>query len=133
MRKVNNVNRKEVESFEKIEAQLRKIYEEISILSKKKPDDAINEFKLEIINKIIKECNKILKNDEPFKDFENFDKALIPSNSDVVVILSQYIGCFEKVRSENTTEGMVNNFYWLIDNKQSSIRSSPPKQIGYNK
>ena len=127
------MNKKEVESFEKIEAQLRKMYEEISMLSKKKQDDAINEFKLEIINKIIEECNKILKNDKPFEDFEKFNEALIPSNSDIVVILSQYIGCFEKVRSENTVENMVNEFFWLIDNKQSSIRSSPPKQIGYNK
>ena len=127
------MNKKEVESFEKIEAQLRKMYEEISMLSKKKQDDAINEFKLEIINKIVKECNKILENNRPFEDFKEFDKALIPSNSDVVVILSQYIGCFEKVRSENTVENMLNEYFWLIDNKQSKIRSSPPKQIGYNK
>ncbi len=127
------MNGKEVENFEKNEAKLRKIYEEISILSKKKPDDAINEFKLEVINKIIRECNKILKNDKPFKDFEKFDKDLIPSNSDAVVILSQYIGCFEKVRSENTVEDYGDTFYWLIDNEKSNIRSSPPKQIGYNK
>ena len=127
------MNKKEVENFEKNEAQLRKIYEEMTILSKKKPDDAINEFKLEIINKIIEECNGILKDNKPFKDFKKFDKDLVPSNSDVVVILSQYISCFEKVRSENSVENMVNEFYWLIDNKKSNIRTSRPKQIGYNK
>jgi hypothetical protein len=42
------MNRSNVDIFEKLSGQLLSIYEEISLLSKKNPNDAVNEFKLKI-------------------------------------------------------------------------------------
>ena len=66
-----------------------------------------------------------------FDDFSIFNTDLLPSNSDVVFILSQYIGCMEKLRSENIEN--YGDWYWVINGKQSEIRTAPPKKISYNK
>lgn len=39
----------EVSEFERLQAQLQSVYIEVGNLSKKKPDDALNEFKLGLI------------------------------------------------------------------------------------
>lgn len=126
------MNKKEIELFEKTEAQLRSVYDEMVVVSRKKTDDIVNDFKLNLINKIVEQCNNILKNNnKPFDDFNLFNTDLLPSNSDVVFILSQYIGCMEKLRSENIEN--YGDWYWVINGKQSEIRTAPPKKISYNK
>lgn len=60
-----------VSFFEKTQAQLQGLFDEIGTLSKKKPDDAINKFKLKIINPILSQANDLLdKEYKPFSDFE---------------------------------------------------------------
>lgn len=39
--------------FGKIEAQLQALHDEVGLLSKKKPDDAVNKFKLTLINQVL--------------------------------------------------------------------------------
>jgi hypothetical protein len=51
------MNREQIESFEKLHNQLFGMYEEISLLSKKNPNDAINKFKLKYINKLLIDSN----------------------------------------------------------------------------
>ena len=48
------MKKQEIDTFEKLSGQLIGIYEEISLLSKKSPNDAVNKFKLKFINKITK-------------------------------------------------------------------------------
>lgn len=93
-RKLTDINK-----FNKIQEQLEALHEEIGILSKKKPDDAVNEFKLEFINQVLREANAALdENYLPFADFTTFDKDNLPTNSDVVMILAQYLKCFRRQR-----------------------------------
>lgn len=118
----------DIELFEKVENQLIGLYTEVSVLSKKKPDDAINLFKLKIINSVITHANNILGDERPFTDFESFDADAIPSNSDVVVTVSQYINCMEKVRSDNITY-YANKWFWVKEGRRTEIRTAPPKKI----
>src|SRR5688572_22225097 len=91
---------KEVDFFEKVRAQLQELHNEISVLSKSKPDNPINKFKLTFINDKLGEANCILKGEfKPFKDFTLFDVDELPTNSDVILILSQYLDCLEAFRS----------------------------------
>ncbi|WP_025872704.1 hypothetical protein [Methylobacillus glycogenes] len=101
------MNRNDVNNFEKISGQLLSIYEEISLLSKKNPNDAINKFKLKFINTIIAESNLFISSNGnylPYDDFTSFDEDDIPQNSDVVFILAQYLQCLEKLRADNVTK-----------------------------
>lgn len=96
------MNRKDVDVFEKLSGQLISTYEELSVLSKKSPSDALNKFKLKFVNSLLAESNVFLTDRyRPFLNFQVFDVDDIPQNSDVVFILAQYIQCFEKLRADN--------------------------------
>lgn len=123
------LNRDNISLFEKLLTQLEGLYNEVALLSKKKPDDAINLFKLKFINKVLLEVNVLLgEKYKPFQDFELFEEDTIPTNSDVVMILSQYLNCMEEMRSENIT-GAFGYWYWIIDGKESNIQTAHPKKI----
>src|SRR5436190_1466882 len=92
----------DVDKFEKVKAQISQLHSEVSLLSKGKSDNLINKFKLKFINEKLTGANAVLKGEfKPFKDFDVFDDAELPSNSDVVLILSQYLDCLEAWRCAN--------------------------------
>ena len=74
------MNKDRVNVYEKLFGQLLSIYEEISLLSKKNPNDAVNKFKLRFINNLLLKSNEFLdENYRPFDDFEQFDEDDIGS------------------------------------------------------
>jgi hypothetical protein len=132
------MNRANVDTFEKISGQLLSIYEEISLLSKKNPSDAVNKFKLKFVNKLLSQSNDYLgEMYKPFDDFDSFDEDDIPQNSDVVFILSQYLQCFEKQRSDNVVI-RNGNWFWRVIGEATDkvdedgmvlIRTVKPKKL----
>ncbi|MEH1856477.1 MAG: hypothetical protein V7L21_00360 [Nostoc sp.] len=116
------MNRKDVDKFEKLSGQLQSIYEELSVLSKKSPNDAVNKFKLKFINQLLNDSNGFIEEKyRPFKGFSEFDTDDVPYNSDVVFILSQYLQCFEKMRADNVKEQLKNAWYWVVDAEGNEI------------
>ncbi|WP_292740858.1 hypothetical protein [Nostoc sp. JL31] len=94
------MKRKDVDEFEKLSGQLQGIYEEISVLSKKSPNDAVNKFKLNFINQLLNGSNGFLEEKyRPFKEFSEFDTDDVPQNSDVVLMLSQYVAAMKQFKS----------------------------------
>lgn len=123
------MTKQEVDNFEKLQAQLEGLHNEISALSKKSQNDALNKFKLKFVNKIISDSNELLGNDyKPFSDFDTFDENDLPSNSDAAMMLTQYLSCFEKLRVDNVKQDL-GRWYWIIDGKQSDIKTVMPKKI----
>jgi len=132
------MKRVEVDTFEKLVGQLMSVYEELAILSKKKPNDGINEFKLKFTNNLLARANQFLgDNYAPFDDFEVFDEAAVPTISDVVFILSQYLQCFEKYRADNV-EILGESWFWTVDPEPGDeptrdgkvyIRTVAPKRL----
>ena len=55
------MKRADVDIFEKLTAQLGSLYQEISTLAKKSPNNAINTFKLKFVNGTLSQCNKLLR------------------------------------------------------------------------
>jgi hypothetical protein len=118
-----------ISKFEKTNAQLEGIFIEIGTLSKKKPDDATNKFKLKYINQIISEANEILgEKNLPFIDFKQFKEEDLPTNSDIVMILSQYLNCLEKLRADNII-AWSGGWYWVQNKQRTEIRTSAPQKI----
>lgn len=127
--KGEDVKEEEIILFEKLQGQLEGFYDEMSIMSKKSSNDGVNKFKLKFINQLFSELNTFLKDDyKPFKEFIKFDEDELPTNSDVVLILSQYLNCMEKLRGDNIIEYMQ-DWYWKVNNEKSFIRTAPPKKI----
>ena len=129
------MERKEIDIHEKLGGQFHGLHDELSLLSKKKPQDAVNPFKLKFINVLLEQANDFLGDSyRPFSDFTKFDLDDLPQNSDVVFILSQYIQCFEKLKADNVvfTSG---RWYWQSQQPQKgktvdeTITTVPPKRL----
>lgn len=119
---------KQVDSFLKLQPQLKSAYDESSLLSKKKPTESFNEFKLKFVNSILSRANDILgKKYKPFPgEFNSFDKDDMPNNSDVVFILSHYLTSLEKLRCDNIKQDHTYGWFWLIDGKTSGVKTDRP-------
>jgi hypothetical protein len=117
----------EVDALERILMQLMGMHEEISHLSSKHPDDAINKFKLKFINQLIFEANKVLTEENlPLAGFSKFDEDDLPTNSDVVFIISSYLNSLEQLRSNNILMD-YDKWYWEVDGKKYLKQTYPPK------
>jgi hypothetical protein len=131
------MNSVEINQFEKIQGQLEGLLSEVTVLSKKSPNDGVNKFKLKFINEIISNGNEVLgKGYKPLDSFEQFDEDDLPSNSDVTFILSQYLNCFEKLRADNIYREQQYDgnkyfyeWYWTQGKNKSKIKTAPPKKI----
>lgn len=124
---------KHIEEFEKTLSQIEALHEELSIISKKAPNDVLNKYKVNLVNAIISRANKLLRADLlPFSDFEAFDNVDLPSNSDVVMMLKQYIACLEKERENNIVRNYA-DWYWVINGKETLNKTYPPQKLGKEK
>lgn len=128
------MKRAEIDIIEKLMAQLGSLYQEMSALAKKSPNDAINTFKLQFVNGCLVKCNEFLgRQYRPFSEFNVFSSDDMPSNSDVTFILSQYIACTEKLRADNIYM-LYGSWYWKIEganpeDREGRIETTPPKKL----
>ena len=112
----------DIDTFIKLVKQIKNLIAEFSVLSKRKPDDAVNKFKIKLINPVLEVANYFVndKKYKPFADFELFNEDELPTNSDVLVILSQYSACLEKYH-EDAIRYHDYKYYWLVNGKLSDI------------
>ncbi|MFL5352284.1 hypothetical protein [Archangium sp.] len=123
------MTRADVDKFEKLKAQLDGLYQEMSLLARKSPNDAVNEFKIKLVNATLVGCNALFGSQyRPYPEFEAFSTDDMPSNSDVTVILSQYIECAEKFRADSIDDSF-DVWYWRVDGEEESVRTAPPKKL----
>jgi hypothetical protein len=126
------MTKQEVDTFVKTQVQLDGLYLEISALSKKSQNDALNKFKLKFVNQLLVEANNLLgEKNKPFSDFDIFNENDIPTNSDAAMMLAQYLNCYEKFRADNIIkeEKFPHNWFWKIDGNISEIRTKMPKNL----
>ncbi|MGR9402698.1 hypothetical protein ACU8M5_23525 [Rhizobium leguminosarum] len=120
----------DIEKLEKLLGQLQGLHAEISALARKSPNDALNPFKLKLINKVLDAGNEVLGDDyRPFDDFEKFESDDVPSNSDVTVVLGQYMEEAERYRSDNV-KSTAGSWFYVVNGDASDVRAGPPSKIG---
>ena len=120
----------DVWEFEKLEQQLHSFLAEISELSKKKPNDGLNKFKLKFINSTLDGLNKLIGEHRPFAEFETFNVDDLPTNSDVVVILAQYATATYNFRRDHTAEENY-KWHWILRGKRSDLTTERPEHFRY--
>ena len=81
------------------------------------------------INSVLDEANKLLMGRYmPLKGFNNFDVDELPSNSDIVFVLMQYLMCMEQLRSDNIVFDL-GEWFWKIDGELTDVRTGQPKKL----
>jgi hypothetical protein len=125
-------NKDDIEDLEKIIGQLQGAHSEISQLAKKSPNDSLNKFKLNLINKVVERANKVLGTKyRPFPDFEQFDSDDVPTTSDVTMVLAQYMEETERYRSDHVRWSSSNhNWHYVVDDRATSIEARAPTKVG---
>jgi chloramphenicol O-acetyltransferase len=102
----------------------------ISLLAKRSPNDAVNAFKLKLINEVLQTGNEVLGDSyKPFTDFSLFDVDDLPSNSDVTVVLTQYIQEAEGYKANNIMYSDYKLVY-KVNGSPSKVEATRPKQWG---
>jgi hypothetical protein len=123
------MKREQVDAFEKTQAQMAALHDEVAALARKAPNDAVNKFKLGLINKVVQAANALLGDSyRPFADFASFDENNVPTTSDVTLILAQYLNCLEKYRADNI-HYEHGYWQWRTSDHGESIRTAPPKKL----
>jgi hypothetical protein len=122
------IKREKVERLERLIGQLEGAYNEIAALAKKSPNDGVNVFKINLVNRIVEQCNGFLPQDYmPVRDFANFDVDSVPSNSDVTFVLSQYLQALERFRADNIKMEMGSWYYDLAEGGEDIPAAAPAK------
>lgn len=125
----DTLKRTQIDELEKLIGQLEGFHTELAALSKKSPNDAVNTFKLRFVNTTLKDCNTFLcKKYKPFDDFNQFNIDDVPSNSDLTLIIAQYMQAMEKFRSDDIYEE-YGEWYYKIKDSNDQIRTAPPAKI----
>ncbi len=116
--------------FEKVEEQIEAFFEEFSILSRKKPDGALNKFKVGLLNHSLENANSFLDGDyRPFPEFSTFDSDSLPTASDVVMILAQYRRGLEAYRRNYTHwDTMEHRWYWNVEGHHNEFKTRAPRK-----
>lgn len=96
---------KEIDIYEELKPKITSVRDTIKGLSSKKPDEILNLFKVKRINLLLEQANTLLKELKPYYDFETFTEDLLPSNSDVLMILELYLEAFKRYWINNSTHG----------------------------
>lgn len=125
------MNKEEITYFEKVHAQLRGFYDDITVLVKKDPKEEMNRFKLKLVNKVLSKANEIIGDIKPFEDFDEFDiDGDMPNNSDVAMILGQYINCMDVLKKDNV-HVYSGKWYWKVsgDSNNTELHTSAPADL----
>lgn len=75
------------------------LYIEIKELSKKKQDGSLNLLKVKKINQILGKCKEILASEVDADFLDLLDEDTLPTNSDAVLILSQFNASMKRFKS----------------------------------
>jgi hypothetical protein len=94
-----------IEDYSLLKDMLLAQRQEFDLLSKKKSDGQLNKMKIKMVNRVLEPLNELLKNEPSHKFLDVLNEDDLPTNSDVVLIISQY---------EKALLNFKNKFY-LID------------------
>jgi hypothetical protein len=124
------LSREEIDEFEFVASQFSQFHSELQALARGKGNDGLNTFKLGLLNKLLGRAHVLLGAQyEAISGFSIFDLDQVPSISDALLVMSQYIGALEKLRADNIEGDYQERWSWVIDGSISNIRTAPPAKL----
>lgn len=103
----------QVQEFKLLRDMLRSQKTEFDLLSKKKADGQLNTTKIKMVNRVLEPLKVLLKHNPSHKFLDTLIEDDIPTNSDVVLIISQY---------ETATDMFADKYYGYDKHKHGTQR-----------
>lgn len=86
----------QIDLYETVSPLLDSAFNEIKEFSRKKQDEPLNIKKVKVINRLLEKAKEVLKNEPSVDYLDMLDEDDLPSNSDAVLIMSQFISAMSK-------------------------------------
>jgi len=87
---VDKLKDEDIEKYKMLNEILLSVFNEMKDFSKKKQDEVLNELKVKKINQLLKDIKDFLSKESSSDYLDLLDGETLPTNSDAVLILSQY-------------------------------------------
>jgi hypothetical protein len=114
--KSNSTTTDKVDIYEVTMPLLRAMYSEFKEFSKKKPDEAVSKAKIRVVNRLLVQCQKVLESEASIDYLDILDEDDVPQNSDVVLMLSQYVTAMNQFRITYYREkGYGYDAEWIVE------------------
>jgi hypothetical protein len=97
----NKPTKAKTEQYDMLYPILESVYNEIKELSKKKQDGVLNEIKVKMTNRILAKVKTILEDDPTVEFLDLLDEVSLPTNSDAVLIITQFKAAMEQFKSKH--------------------------------
>ena len=94
---------------------LKAMDSEFKELSKRRPNDAVSVAKIKVVNRLLEKCHGTLDDEASVEYLDLLDEDNVPLNSDVVLMLSQFVAAMEQFHA-NYWKGRLG---WGITNRRS--------------
>ena len=125
MKKINNSeflpSNEDVTQFLMLRELAQGLYDEMKDLSKKSPNETLNQFKIKSLNRVLTPIKEILKNEPTALFLDVLEESSLPTNSDIVIIFSQYLTSMQKF------EDRYHRVYPLKHSKRWNTKENPIK------
>ena len=92
---------------------LQSMYGEFKELSKKKPEAAVSKNKIQIVNRLLESVRQVLEEEDAITFLDLLDDDDLPQNSDVTLILSQYVAAMETFKDKYYGWGGTENTWFI--------------------
>lgn len=86
----------EVNQFLMLRELVTGLYDEMKDFAKKSANETLNEFKIKSLNRVLIPLKEVMKDQPTALFLDVLDESSLPTNSDVVIILSQYLSAMQK-------------------------------------
>lgn len=115
----------EVNQFLMLRKLVTGLYDEMKDFAKKSANETLNEFKIKSLNRVLSPLKELMKDQPTALFLDVLDESSLPTNSDVVIILSQYLTAMQNYEDR----------YYRLDNykhkKRWNTKEDPIEQRKY--
>jgi len=102
-RNTPQVSALEVERYETLSPLLEGLYRDVKELAARKQDGVLAKQMIVMINRLLKDLKEFLKNEPTFQYLDLLDEAMIPKNSDALVLLGQFSSAMKRYHDKYTS------------------------------
>ena len=89
-KKIYRPTEKNIEDYSLLKNMLHAQRKEFDLLSSKKPNEQLNPMKIKMVNRVLEPLKEILRKEDSYKFLDTLQEDEMPTNSDVVLIISQF-------------------------------------------